>query len=97
MSVVNILYSSMFGKDKIKTNEKQMVDALHRVRGQIEGIERMMGNNKDCLEVIQQVVAARSALLSIGTKILAKESCKCEVKKDKKRFEKIVKKLLEFK
>ena len=38
---------------------------LKKVKGQIEGIEKMLTENRDCEEVLQQLQAARSATKKI--------------------------------
>lgn len=43
---------------------------LSRVKGQIEGIERMINERRYCPEIIQQIKAARSALKSLEASIV---------------------------
>ena len=43
---------------------------LKRVRGQVEGIEKMILDKRYCIEILQQIKAARSALLSLEALIL---------------------------
>ncbi|MFH1207208.1 MAG: metal-sensitive transcriptional regulator [Patescibacteria group bacterium] len=50
---------------------------LHRVRGQIGGIEKMIANKKDCLSVLQQVVACREALRKVAIAVLQQEAQGC--------------------
>ena len=35
---------------------------LRRVQGQVEGLQRMLADGRDCAEIAQQVSAARAAL-----------------------------------
>lgn len=81
---------------KSSEGKEALINRLHRIEGQVQGIEKMVKEDKDCLAVIQQIVAVRSALVSVGTKILARESCQVAVKKDRKKFEKIIATLLNF-
>lgn len=50
---------------------------LRRVKGQVEAIERMITGGRYCVEVLQQIKAARSALQSLESNILRShlESC----------------------
>lgn len=39
---------------------------LARLKGQIEGIERMLAENRPCLETLTQISAAQEALRGVG-------------------------------
>ncbi len=39
---------------------------LSRVKGQVEGLERMLGENRPCLEILTQISAAQEALRGVG-------------------------------
>jgi len=67
-------------------NEDDISIRLHRVRGQIEGIEQMIGQNQDCSLVIHQIMAARSALGSVAVKLLTKASCTASTLQEQKNF-----------
>ncbi|HLO11972.1 MAG TPA: metal-sensitive transcriptional regulator [Pseudoneobacillus sp.] len=40
----------------------QILNRVKRIEGQLRGILRMMGENKDCKDVITQLSAARTAI-----------------------------------
>ena len=44
---------------------------LHRVTGQVEAIERMLVEGRECRDVVTQLSAATKALEQVGFKILA--------------------------
>lgn len=46
---------------------KDMVGRLSRIQGQLRGICRMIQEQRSCVEVMQQVSAAESALARIGS------------------------------
>jgi DNA-binding FrmR family transcriptional regulator len=50
---------------------------LRLIKGQIEGIERMIGNEKYCIEIINQVTAVRNALEKVSLMLMKRhiESC----------------------
>jgi DNA-binding FrmR family transcriptional regulator len=41
-------------------------DRLKRVRGQVEGLDRMLEANRPCLEILTQISAAQEALRGVG-------------------------------
>ena len=50
---------------------------LNRVRGQVEGVDRMLEANRPCREILQQIAAAQEALRA-ASKIMTRnylESC----------------------
>ena len=49
---------------------KQVRGRLNRVAGQIAGIQRMIDEDRYCVEVLNQIAAARSALDSLGIELL---------------------------
>jgi len=46
------------------------ITRLKRIRGQVEGIERMIGDRRYCMDILQQIKAARSALQSLEASVL---------------------------
>ncbi|MGI6093046.1 MAG: metal-sensitive transcriptional regulator [Veillonellaceae bacterium] len=52
---------------------------LRRIAGQINGIEKMVNDKRYCVDILQQVVAARSALNQVGLKILESHTKSCVV------------------
>lgn len=44
---------------------------LHRVNGQVEAIERMLDQGRECREVVTQISAATKALEQVGFKLVA--------------------------
>ncbi|HKL22380.1 MAG TPA: metal-sensitive transcriptional regulator [Tichowtungia sp.] len=61
----------------MKTTHKESLNRLARVRGQINGIKRMIEEEKYCIDIITQIQAARSALRSLELKILEKHMQHC--------------------
>ncbi len=43
---------------------------LHRIEGQVRGLERMVDEDRYCIDILTQVAAVRTALESLGLKIL---------------------------
>ena len=49
---------------------KALQARLRKIVGQLNGIERMMEADRDCVEVLTQLVSARKALKSLSEKII---------------------------
>jgi DNA-binding FrmR family transcriptional regulator len=56
---------------------KQLLDRLKRIEGQIRGLQRMIEDERSCSDVITQVLAARSALEQVGTQLLDQQLSSC--------------------
>lgn len=78
----------------VNENCLEINNQINRIKGQIAGIEKMIDNGRDAMDIIQQISAVRSALSRLGTEILKEESAECfrEKSSDKKlkKFEKLV-------
>jgi DNA-binding FrmR family transcriptional regulator len=52
------------------TEKPKVITALNRIRGQVEGIARMVEEGRDCPDILIQISAARSALHSVEASLL---------------------------
>lgn len=52
---------------------------LRKVGGQINGIEKMVNDSRYCVDILQQVIAARSALSQVALIILESHTKTCVV------------------
>jgi DNA-binding FrmR family transcriptional regulator len=68
---------------------------ISKIKGQIEGIERMIDEKRDSLDIVQQIVAVNSALKNVGIEILKNETETCV--SDKQKFEVLLKNLFKLK
>jgi len=77
-------YRSAMKKEMKKTEDEirqAMLHRISRIEGQMKGIRRMVEKKDQCLDVITQVMAIRSAISMLGIELL-KEDILCK-KKDK--------------
>lgn len=61
---------SAIGLSKKNHDHSSQKKRMARIKGQFEGIERMIDEGRYCPEIIQQIKAARSALKSLEMGIL---------------------------
>ncbi len=83
---------------KTHPSHKNQLASLKRIEGQIRGIINMIDDGKYCVDVINQIKAAKSALVTVESKILKKhiESCVKESLKDKRALDNKVDELLKL-
>ena len=48
----------------------ELVTRLRKIEGQVRGIERMLVEDRYCIDVLTQIAAARTALERVGLEIL---------------------------
>lgn len=58
-------------------NHSKQVHRIRRVRGQLDGIERMIEERRYCPDIITQVQAVRSALAALESKLLEEHLHNC--------------------
>jgi DNA-binding FrmR family transcriptional regulator len=51
-------------------NKDALVRRLHRIEGQVRGIERMVEEDRYCIDVLTQIAAVNTALESLAFRIL---------------------------
>ena len=51
-------------------NKQALVKRLHRIEGQVRGIERMVEEDRYCIDVLTQLSAVTTALESLAFRIL---------------------------
>ena len=61
---------------KHPAHNKQLA-SLKRIEGQIRGIINMINDGKYCVEILNQVKAAKSALVTVESKILKRHIDSC--------------------
>lgn len=60
-----------------KTTHKEHLNALRRIAGQVKGIEKMIEEEKYCIDIIIQLRAAINALYRVSEQIFAKHLQGC--------------------
>ena len=61
-----------YAKDK-----RAVLSRLHRIEGQVRGIEKMVEADRYCIDVLTQVNAVRAALESVALQLLADHTEHC--------------------
>ena len=56
---------SGYGQDKAA-----LVKRLHRIEGQVRGVERMVDEDRYCIDILTQIAAVKTALEQVGAKLL---------------------------
>jgi DNA-binding FrmR family transcriptional regulator len=60
----------MSGQPGYHGEKQALITRLHRIEGQVRGIERMLEDDRYCIEILTQISAVTTALESVAFKIL---------------------------
>ena len=58
-------------------NKKSILDGLRRVEGQVRGVQRMVEDERYCVDVLNQIAASRMALARLAMLILEDHTKGC--------------------
>lgn len=58
-------------------NKRALVKRLHRIEGQVRGIERMVEDDRYCIDILTQISAATTALDALALRILEQHVNHC--------------------
>ena len=57
--------------------QKQLIPNINRIAGQINGVGKMVDEGKYCIDILNQLKAAKSAIATVEAKILEKHIEEC--------------------
>ena len=72
----------------IMETKNNLVRRMSKIKGQVDGVEKMIVQDRDCLDVVQQIVAVRSALSGVAKELIKDNVSSCKGKSDE--FERLV-------
>jgi len=61
-----------YAKDK-----EALITRLHRIEGQVRGLERMVEEDRYCIDILTQIAAVKTALENVGAKLLEDHVTHC--------------------
>ena len=60
-----------------KLDQENLILRLKRIEGQVRGLQRMIEQDKYCVDLLTQISAVRGALKKVGFKILDRHTHGC--------------------
>ena len=58
-------------------NKGALIKRLHRIEGQVRGIEGMVEEDRYCIDILTQIGAVRTALEQVGARLLEDHVTHC--------------------
>lgn len=83
-------------KESEKNSAEKIVNRISRIEGQMRGLRLMVEKKDDCSQIINQVLAVREAVASLGAEIL-QDNLICQMSERKKIDEKQLRALIKMK
>lgn len=77
--------------------KKDLLNRIRRAKGQLDGVERMVVEDRACLDSVQQISAVRSALAKVGVELLKNEASVCAKKPGTNEFDRLIEELFKLK
>ena len=68
-------------------SKKQLLNRLRRIRGQVDGVERMIEEDRYCIDVLTQISAAQAALDKVALGLLDDHTRHCVLEADEEERE----------
>ncbi len=77
-------------------DKKRLSTRLNRISGQINGINKMIQENRDCIDVLNQLLAVQSAVKGVWSQVVKGhlEHCVVDALKNNKHSEEIINELV---
>ncbi len=81
--------------------QKEVLNRLRNIKGHVAGIERMVGENAPCKDVLLQLLAIRSSIEKTGIFILENNAAECLISdsippEEKEKVNQLVKDIVAF-
>jgi DNA-binding FrmR family transcriptional regulator len=73
-----------------------VITKLNRVKGQLDGICKMYQDERQCVDVVRQIIAARNSLSSIARELLTDEASSCSKQRRTEDLENILKEIFKY-
>lgn len=61
----------------MKSNSANAIERLRRIEGQVRGVQRMIEEERYCVDILTQTMAARAALRAVETLVLEDHADAC--------------------
>ncbi|HEX2303862.1 MAG TPA: metal-sensitive transcriptional regulator [Gaiella sp.] len=58
-------------------DQEALTRRLHRIEGQVRGIERMVEEDRYCIDILTQIAAVKTALEQVGARLLEDHVTHC--------------------
>lgn len=79
----------------VQSKDRVLVQ-LKRIRGQLDGLIAMYEDERSCVDIVRQVIAARSSLGRVARDLLTTEACRCTKERNTDELEAVLKEVFRY-
>ena len=79
----------------LKQSSDKVLLQLKRIRGQLDGLIKMYEDERQCIDIVRQVVAARNSLGRVARDLLTGEAARCNRERKFTELDQLLKELLQ--
>ncbi len=65
------------GSDTIFYDSENLVKRMNRILGQVQGVKKMIEDQRTCMDILSQIAAIKSALDGVAMAVLENEASRC--------------------
>ena len=90
-------HANDFATGSYQDHKEEILQSLRRIEGQVRGVQKMVQEERYCVDVLNQVAAARMALAQVALVILEDHTRGCvsqAIKEEEEGKEEIIKELM---
>ncbi len=80
----------------MKTEKDLLLNQLKRIRGQLDGIIKMYEDERTCVDIVRQIIAARNSLGRVARDLLTNEASCCSRERREGDLEAVLKELFKY-
>ncbi len=74
----------------------KVITQLKRIRGQLDGLVKMYEDERNCVDIVRQVIAARSSLGRVARDLLTSEASRCTQERKTDELEDVLKEVFRY-
>lgn len=77
-------------------NQDKSLTQLKRISGQIEGVISMYQDERQCVDIVRQIIAVRNSLSGVARELLTSEAHRCSRQQTPEELDKVLKELFKY-
>ena len=77
-------------------SQDQAITQLKRIRGQLDGVISMYEDERQCVDIVRQIIAARNSLSGVARDLLTGEAYRCSKEQTPEELDKVLKELFKY-
>lgn len=73
-----------------------IIAQLKRIHGQVSGVIAMYENDRECVDVVRQIIAIRNSLTSVAREMFTTEAHRCSAERNISELDALLKEMFKY-